>query len=92
MPAAPSGGMQPERERQVWIRARLGGERRMDIAEGTATKIGVPSLKMLKRLQNEAKPKLVMAARMSRRETEMDNFCQESRVDPYSPPRALNSN
>ena len=63
---------QPERSWQVWIRVRLGGERRIDVARACGYKDGSAITHILKRLQTEARNKPASAMRMARLQTEID--------------------
>lgn len=70
--AAVLAGKQPERRWQVWVRVRLGGERRIDIARACGYKDGSAITHILNRLQTEARSKPPTARRMSRLETEIE--------------------
>jgi hypothetical protein len=78
---------QPERSWQVWTRARLGGERRIDIARASGYKDGNAITQILKRLRQETQSEAAVAGRMSLSKPNSTTFCHLSRVDPIHQPR-----
>jgi hypothetical protein len=64
---------QPGRPWQVWVRVRLGAERRIDIARAYGYKDGSAITQILKRLQQDAGSNPATAQRMSRLETDFNH-------------------
>ena len=66
-------GEQPERAWQVWVRIRLGAERRVDAARAYGYKDGSAITHVLKRLEAEARPRSSAATRMAKLRRRMES-------------------
>jgi len=65
---------QPEPTWRVWVRVRLGGERRIDAARSCGYKDGSAVTHILNRLQKQSQSKPSVAARMARLESEISQL------------------
>ena len=66
-------GEQPERAWQLWVRVRLGAERRVDAARAYGYKDGSAITHVLKRLEAEARPRSSAATRMAELRRRMES-------------------
>ena len=65
---------QPERRWQVWVRVRLGGERRIDAARACGYKDGSAVTQILSRLQIDAQKNPKIPIQMARLENDFNRI------------------